>query len=430
MSPAAVGPSDLAPAADPLVLARHTTEQVLRLARERLGMALAYVSHLTDEEQIVDQVDGDWAASGIRPGASVPLADSYCAHVVSGDLPALVPDAPANPVAAGLPSTAAIGIGSYATTLLRSRDGEIYGTLCCLDPQPHPELGRRDLEILSLLGDLLADAIESELTERRRETELRRKVRGVIDGGGPHMVFQPLFNVDGPAVVGYEALARFPGDFPGPAEWFHAARSCGLGVDLEIAALTRAREALADLPDGLDLAINMSADAICSGDLTGLLDPAQASRIIIEITEHEEIVDYQRLQLRIAELRATGIRFAVDDAGAGYAGMRQLVELAPDIIKMDYHITHGMDRDPARLAVATALATFARTTGAHLLAEGVETAAEFETAVALGIGLAQGYYLGRPARMPDPVTRDDAADLPVAPGTTGPQAAGVTVSVD
>nr|MDT0667082.1 EAL domain-containing protein [Micromonospora sp. DSM 115978] len=130
------------------------------------------------------------------------------------------------------------------------------------------------------------------------------------------------------------------------------------------------------------------------------------SRIVLEITEHDRIDDWPSMHAALAELRAAGVRIAVDDVGVGYAGLQQLHQLLPDFIKMDQYLVRGIDADPARRALATALVQFAEQTGSLVLAEGVETAAELGVLVGTGVHQAQGHYLAPPGPLPLPVGAD------------------------
>jgi len=345
---------------------------------------------------VVESVSGTWRNADVPVGFSTPVEGSYCTNVISGAMPAVIADTHAHPVTAALAITQEMGIGAYVAAPLRTSDDHIYGTLCCFSSNPEPALQQRDGQFLQLLADLLADSMDLRMRRRQELGRVRELVQAVIDTGGPAVVFQSVFSVPDMTIVGYEALARFPSDFAGPEQWFHRAHQVGLGTELELAAIGRACRSLAQLPEGAFLALNVSPAALCSVDLPPMLAHWPGHRLILEITEHEEITDYCAIRETMGLLRATGIRFAADDAGAGYSGMEQLVELRPEVIKMDRSLTHGMDADPARLAMATALVTFAAAGGAALVAEGVETAAELRAAIDLGIGLVQGYYLSCP----------------------------------
>ncbi len=154
-----------------------------------------------------------------------------------------------------------------------------------------------------------------------------------------------------------------------------------------------------ELPAGITMSINASPDTIASGRLWGALDRANLHRTIVEVTEHAHVADHAPLDRRLAELRRVGVRIAIDDAGAGYSGLQQIVQVAPDLIKMDMSLTRGIDGDGARRALASAMVYYARETGATIVAEGIETQEELATLRTLGAARGQGYLLGRPMRL-------------------------------
>jgi hypothetical protein len=123
-------------------------------------------------------------------------------------------------------------------------------------------------------------------------------------------------------------------------------------------------------------------------------------RIVVEVTEHARVNDYLEAQRVLGALRKAGIRVAVDDAGSGYASLRHILELRPDIIKMDLSITRDIDTDPARRALATALVIFAGEVGAVVVAEGAETESELCALQAAGIHRAQGFAISAPQSLP------------------------------
>jgi EAL domain-containing protein (putative c-di-GMP-specific phosphodiesterase class I) len=240
--------------------------------------------------------------------------------------------------------------------------------------------------------------------ERRLAAEhraLTAALDAVLNDGRLSMVFQPIVDLEGSRLVGLEALARFAGDPPRPPnEWFEDAGRVGRSVDLEIAAIAAALQELDQLPAEVFLSVNASPATAMSPQLERLLDRFSGQRIVLELTEHSPVDDYDALLAALGELRRRGIRIAVDDTGAGYAGLQHLLRVRPEIVKLDVALTRGIDADPARRALATGLVAFARELDAVVVAEGIETAAELETLRALEIGWGQGYHLARPASLP------------------------------
>ncbi len=186
-----------------------------------------------------------------------------------------------------------------------------------------------------------------------------------------------------------------------PDQWFAAARQVGLGIELEIAAIRSAIDASAALPEGVDLAVNVAPSTLAEPRLAELLERVDRP-VTLEITEHAGIEDYDTLAGRIEALRLAGIRIAVDDAGAGVASLRHIVQLAPNVIKLDISLTQGVATSPLRRALAGSLIEFAQQTGAQLLVEGIEDAEDLAIWTALGAHAAQGYLIGRPSTLPVP----------------------------
>ena len=221
--------------------------------------------------------------------------------------------------------------------------------------------------------------------------------------------------------VGVEALSRFPAGTGSPQEWFAAAAAAGAGTSLELRALHNAVTVLPDLAGFLSL--NVSPATAMTTSFTRLLGRLPLHDIVVELTEHDAVADYPALLTHLAPLRADGLRIAVDDAGAGFASMRHVLTLVPDLIKLDLSLVRGVHADAPRRALAAALTTFAAQTGALVVAEGVETADELRCLRELGVHYGQGYHLGRPvpaASLPGagrPGCGDDQpGSAPVAPG--------------
>ncbi len=248
----------------------------------------------------------------------------------------------------------------------------------------------------------LVQELASHLQQRGRVDGARRQAVGrigaLIAQGGPEMAFQPIVDLSTGAPVGFEALARFPdGAERSPAEWFREAGEAGVGPDLELAAVRTALVELPRLASGNYLSFNLTPLAACTADLKTLLDSHPNPRLVVEVTEHEAVRDYDGLLAALAGFRGRGGRLAVDDAGAGFASLRHILRLSPDIIKLDIALTRDIDTDAGQRALASSLITFARETGATIVAEGIETKAQLAVLRELGVPCGQGYIFGRPA---------------------------------
>jgi EAL domain-containing protein (putative c-di-GMP-specific phosphodiesterase class I) len=215
------------------------------------------------------------------------------------------------------------------------------------------------------------------------------------------MVFQPIVDLKGRELVGAEALARFSGPPQrAPSHWFAEATTVGLRTELELHAVELALAAMPLLPATAFMTINASPSTLLQARLPKLVAVAGGERVVIEITEHAPISDYRRLLAALERLRGLGVRLAIDDAGAGYSSLRHILELHPDFIKLDISLIRNIHRDGSKQALAAGLISFAEKSGAAVIAEGVEVAAEAATLTELGVGHGQGYLLGRPASLP------------------------------
>ena len=259
------------------------------------------------------------------------------------------------------------------------------------------------------LSEVRSRLDETELRERQlqaAQAASREKIDHLLAAGGPDVVFQPvidLASVDAAGtalasdVVGYEALSRFPAGSGTPADWFAEATAAGMAADLEAVAAQEALTRSRRLPTGPFTALNFSPGAVSSEQVRAVCARDAADGLVVELTESSPVDDYDAIASVLAPLRRAGVRLAVDDSGAGYAGFRHLLILAPEIIKLDLVFIRGVDSDPARKALVSSLVTFAADTGAAIIAEGIETVAELDTLRELGAMWGQGYLLGRPA---------------------------------
>jgi EAL domain-containing protein (putative c-di-GMP-specific phosphodiesterase class I) len=217
------------------------------------------------------------------------------------------------------------------------------------------------------------------------------------------LAFQPIVDLTRARVAGYEALARFPGDTGErpPNVWFAQAHRCGLGVQLEARAVAAALARRDEAPGGY-LSVNLSPAALRADELLDRL-PRDLRGVVVEITEHELVADGERLHSTLEQLRARGARVAVDDAGAGYAGLRQLMILRPDLIKLDRGLIEDVAGDEAKQALVECFVRFAERTDAHVCAEGVESLADLLVLARIGVTYGQGYVIARPAfEWPEP----------------------------
>lgn len=226
-----------------------------------------------------------------------------------------------------------------------------------------------------------------------------RAVSGVLAGEGllqAHL--QPIVDLATGEIWGVEALSRFPGHpQPGPSAWFASATGDGRGVALEELALRTALEVVPQLPARMCLTVNLSARSLLEASVQELLSSAAGPCLVVELTEHEQVLSYPDLLEVLASLRANGLKLAIDDFGAGHSSLQHVLQLEPDVVKLDLTLVQGIGGCARRAALVEAVRGFCTATGTALVAEGVEEAEDLAALVRLGVSHAQGWFLARPA---------------------------------
>jgi len=370
-------------------------DRILEAVRTHLGMDIAFASRFVDGRREFTHINSESQAPA-KPGDSEPQEDTYCWRILQGRLPELIVDANDHAEAKALPITAALPVGSHLNVPLRLSDGSVYGSFCCLSHQPDRTLTPRDLATLRAFAALAVEQIESELGEATERREQAERIARLIEQDRLAMVYQPIHRLADGRPVGVEALARFPDqDKRTPDRWFAEAAQVGLGTELEMLAVRQAIRGLPFIPAELYVAVNVSPATALSPELEKVLAAAPAGRLVVEVTEHSKIADHPAFCAAIARLRRHA-KIAVDDVGAGYSGLRRILDLRPDILKLDMSLTRDVDSDPARAALARALVTFSAGIGCKIVAEGVETEAEMRALRSLGVGFGQGWHFSRP----------------------------------
>jgi EAL domain-containing protein (putative c-di-GMP-specific phosphodiesterase class I) len=257
----------------------------------------------------------------------------------------------------------------------------------------------------SLSGPVASGVIEelihqrSQLrSQRSRMDAVRARIDQVLSDEDTWSIYlQPICSLQGETVVGAEALSRFrPAPEAPPYAWFAEAAEVGLRAELELLAVARALEHLTRLPAQVYLSLNASPSTVCEPRFRALIEGVESARLVVEITETAPVEDYDTLRRTLGQLRSLGVRFAVDDAGAGFASLRHILNLTPDMIKLDRTLIAGIERDRARQALAAGLTSFAGELGATLVAEGIETRTQLDALVSLGVDHYQGFFLSRP----------------------------------
>lgn len=383
---------------------------LLRTARRSLDLSVAFLSRLDGTTQHLEVVES--SLPFIRDGVRQPQSTSFCQAVLDGRLPAVLPDVRDFPEAMRLRPARIPRIRSYVTTPVRLSDGSLYGTFCAFGLRSDARLGRRDEALMRVLASAAAVVVEPAVRARQRRAEIEDRLRPVVADGGPVVLLQPIVDLATGRRVGAEALSRFPAEWSRtPDVVFVEAHSVGMGHALELQALERAAAHL-DRVDGY-VSMNASPATVLTAGCGELLRRLPLDRVVLELTEHDAIEDYDALLAALAPLRAAGLRLAVDDVGAGFSSLRHIVVTAPDIIKLDRSIAAGVATDPVLATLVGSLVTFARRSGARVVAEGVETAEDASALRTLGVDYGQGWHFGRPGPA-------EALTVPVPRAPMGP----------
>jgi EAL domain-containing protein (putative c-di-GMP-specific phosphodiesterase class I) len=213
------------------------------------------------------------------------------------------------------------------------------------------------------------------------------------------MAYQPIVSWSRRDVFGYEALmrSREPA-LPHPMAMLDAAERLDRIHELGQSIRVRAAQPGVPVPDGVMLFVNLHTQDLLDEDLFDPASPlaAIAQRVVLEITERSSLHAIRDVQVRIARLRAMGFRIAVDDLGAGYAGLTSFAQLEPEVVKLDMSLVRGINAQPTKKTLVRTMITMCRELGMQVVAEGIETPEERDAIVEAGCDLLQGYLFARP----------------------------------
>jgi EAL domain-containing protein (putative c-di-GMP-specific phosphodiesterase class I) len=242
----------------------------------------------------------------------------------------------------------------------------------------------------------------SDLLEDKRLIRARRRFEQLPADGSIRVAFQPIVDLATTEVIGYEALARFPGDETiSPRTWFAEAAELDLLTELEMACIRAAIAQLGQLTPEAFISVNVSLVTAASEELREFLSTVDGSRVVLEITEDAAATGYDEVSEAVGALRASGVRIALDDTGSGSVYLSRLLDVHADIIKIDVDVTSGIACDPMKEAMAYALQSLAERLGAMSLAEGIETEEDLARLREVGVQAGQGYLFGRPESVGD-----------------------------
>lgn len=371
---------------------------VLETMREQLGADAVYLGEFLDHQEVVHSAVGEPERFGLGSGVRIPQEQSLSARVLAGRVSNAIGDVAADPDLSDLHGSHRIG--SFIGAGIWGEDGQILGMICAVNAAARPDLDLADVRSVEVFATLLATRLRGSKERHRSRERLRQRLRAVL-ADGLDIAFQPIVDIRGGSVVGVEALARFPeGGDRTPQLWFAEAHRLGVGLDLEAAAIRTALAQQWQLPDHVYLSLNVSPALLRSERLPQLLAEVDPRSVVLEMTEHVPIPEYEPLRETLRPFRERGTRLAIDDAGAGFASFRHVLELRPDVIKLDVQLTRGLRQDTPRRALARALSAFALDTEVDIVAEGVEHVAVVDELRRSGICFAQGYLFAPPRPLP------------------------------
>ncbi len=342
------------------------------------------------------------------------------------------------------PVLTALVLGGRAGTLARINDLSTAQTLeveigARLQAAGHPQSGvsvvggseAAELEPkVQLMVRGMLNALGDRAATLARSRAHVQQVASLLERQRLRILFQPIVHVERRAIAGYEALCRGPFDHPleTPSRLFEAADLAGLLGELHWELVWLARLRASERFPRRDLLLFMNVEPRELGDAPpprrhewDRPDLWPETQIVAEVTERRPIADIITFRRHTDRYRRRGYRYALDDVGSGYAGLGTLALLTPEFIKVDMHLVQGCEEDPVRQSVVSALVHLARSIGAEVIAEGVETRAQLLTLRRLGVDYVQGFLLACPAEEPPAVSAPglEALDLAVGPVPAG-----------
>ena len=357
-------------------------------------MSVAFLTRMDGATQYLEVVESS-VPFLFKEGNQQVQETSLCQAILDKKLPPVIPNLKDFPVAMRLPAARLPRIRSYVSVPVVLSDGTLYGTFCGAGLTSDKDLTKRDKSLMDVLARAAAVILEPEVVEQARAAEIEGRLLPVVEAGGPLVVLQPIVDLATGLRIGAEALSRFPQDWgKAPDVCFEEAHSIGLGPALEILALQRAANHLNRVTGYV--AMNVSPGTLLTAECTDLLSRLPLTRILLELSEHDQVHDYDALTAVLAPLRQQGMRLAIDDVGAGFSSLRHIVLTAPDVIKLDRSIVDGVSTDSVLATLVRSLVDFGRGCGARVVAEGIETVEDAEALLALGVDYGQGWHYGRP----------------------------------
>lgn len=375
---------------------------LLALVRKHLDMDVAFISEFINDERAFKVVDNPSENQIVKVGNADPITETYCQKITDDKLSPIITNTYANPITKAMPVTEKLGIGAYIGVPINLSNGKLYGTFCCYKSHHDESLNDRDLSFLNIISEIATGLIEKNLSKSISRNHAKSAIEQILSDNDISIYFQPIFSLKNNKVAGFESLARFfTTPYKTPDVWFKEAKKVGLNEALEMLAIKNAVTNIAKFNNSTYIAINCSPSHILSGALENTLQNIDCTRLVLEITEHSPISDYEKMRTVLRPLRNKGLRLAIDDVGAGFSSFQHILELEADIIKLDISLTQNINTDDRKFLLAKALCGFAKAIDCTIVAEGIETEEELNSLRKLNVDSVQGYFIGRPTAIND-----------------------------
>ncbi|WP_346621902.1 GAF domain-containing protein [Blastococcus montanus] len=282
--------------------AEQQIADLLRTAKKSLHLSVAFLSRLDGTTQHLEVVESS-VPFLFQEGATQVQSTTLCQAVLDKKLPAVIPNLKDFPEAMKLPAARMPRIRSYVSVPVTLSDGTLYGTFCAAGLTSDKDLTERDKALMDVLASAASVIIEPQVKEDDRRTGIEQRLIPLMADGGPVVALQPIVDLATGARVGSEALSRFPAEWEQtPDVVFAEAHSVGLGDELELLALRRAADHLTAV-DGY-VAMNVSPGTLLTPGCTALLAELPLDRVLLELSEHDPVDDYDALAAVPEPLRA------------------------------------------------------------------------------------------------------------------------------
>jgi EAL domain-containing protein (putative c-di-GMP-specific phosphodiesterase class I) len=272
----------------------------------------------------------------------------------------------------------------------------------------------RSTAVATLLHDDLADGLtddamawtplaspetdRSEADQDPRPTT-REILADIIEQGGPTIVFQPIHHLETGQVIGAEALSRFPLGLS-TLQWFDEAQRLGLGAELELSAIAATVDRLDEATWGRIgwnfVGVNVSPGLVFDARFSSVIAGCPGDRLMVELTEESTSIAYTSLRNRLEDLRDMGMRIAVNSVKCEPTNLVRLLDIAPEVVKLDVSFTAALVREPGRRAIASEILRECIRSGVFVVAVGVEHDDELAVLRKLGVDAVQGHLFGQP----------------------------------